>query len=59
MALSGAGCTSTSSSIRIYTHSYQEPAAHSAGGREKAVRGEELELFKSCISNIFNAYEEF
>lgn len=55
MALSGAGCSSASSSISIYTNSYQAPAADSAGGRGEGVRGEELELFKSCISNIFNA----
>lgn len=59
MALSGAGCSSTSSSISIYTNSYQAPAADSAGGRGEGVREEELELFRSCISNIFNAYEEF
>lgn len=59
MALSGAGCSSTSSSINIYTNSYQAPAADSAGRRGKGVTGEELELFKSCISNIFSAYDEF
>lgn len=55
MALSGAGYSSTPRSISIYTNFYQAPAADSAGGRGEGVRGEELELFKSCISNIFNA----
>lgn len=59
MALSGAGCSSSSSRISIYTNSYQEPAADSAEGRGKGVRREGLELFKSFISNFFNAYEEF
>lgn len=58
MAVSGAGCSSTSSSISIYTNSYQN-VLQTAGGRGKSVRRERLELFKSCISNIFNAYEEF
>lgn len=57
MALSGAGCSSSSSSISLYTNSYQEPAAESAGGKD--VRGVELELFKFFISSISTLMRNF